>query len=103
MTSSPIGKKLRRMGMGAVLFALILIGLAAAFPGASPPAVALIVLGALFSLAFGIFGEPLRFVLWRDGGRAGVWLSYFVSVVCVAMALCLAWVLHTWPLVHTAA
>ncbi len=103
MTSSQMGKKLQRMGAGAVLFALVLLGLAATFPSSSPPLVGLIVLGSIFSLAFGIFGEPLRFIPWRDGGRAGVWLSYAVSAVCVALALYLAWVLHAWPVVQTAA
>lgn len=91
------------MATGACLFALVLIGLAAAFPGASPPVSGLVVLAGVFSLAFGIFGEPLRLLPLRDGVRAGVWFSYAVSVFSGTMALYGAWVLHTWQLVQTAA
>jgi hypothetical protein len=103
MTSSPIRSKLRRMVIGASLFALVLLGMAAAFPSSSPPVSGLVILAAVFSLSFAIFGEPLRFLPWRDGDRAGIWLSYVVSAMSCATVLYVTWALHSWSQAQTAA
>jgi hypothetical protein len=96
MSTSPIRSKLKRMAVGLVLFALMALSLSLLFPDAAPPAFALGAAGGIFSAGFGVFGQPIRLVPWREGGRFGVLVSYVISSVCVAAASYGTWVLFSW-------
>ena len=96
MTASPIRAKLKRMVVGLVLFAVLAFGLSLVFPEAAPPAFSLGAAAGIFSAGFGVFGQPIRLIPWREGGRWGVLVSYLISFVCVSASSYGAWVLFSW-------